>query len=253
MHLGDPAILPLRIVCPRLRHDGRGTAEVLDVLLRGVPLRQWIQVGRIGVVPAQVLLVHRLGVVRRACRSSRARPSRWPGPAARPTPRRSLPACSRGSSAARSGRGCTCRGRADSQARVRPGRGPTSASDAARSGHRCRGRTAPAPRPGTSTTRWSREPRCRGTAAGCAWSWWRSRPGSAPAASAGTGASRPAPRLRASAGTRSARRRSCASRSACVMDMVGASSERPIAPTPSILPRPASTEPRSPRGSEVPN
>ena len=39
----------------------------------------------------------------------------------------------------------------------------------------------------------------------------------------------------------------------CVIDIVGAMTDRPGAPTPSILPNPASTEPRSPRGNDVPN
>ena len=62
-HFGHPAILALRVVRPRLGNDGRCTAEVLDVLLRGRRLGQRIQIRRVGVIPAQVLLIHGLGVV----------------------------------------------------------------------------------------------------------------------------------------------------------------------------------------------
>ena len=47
-----------------LEQQRRDTAEILDLLLRRLSLRQWIQVRRVGVVPPQVLLRHRLGVVR---------------------------------------------------------------------------------------------------------------------------------------------------------------------------------------------
>ena len=80
--------------------------------------RQRIEVGGVGVVPAEIALVDRLDVVAEGAVVA-AHVHRSPGPSAGRAPRRSRPAASPCSSAAASGRAGTCRGRAASSDRAR--------------------------------------------------------------------------------------------------------------------------------------
>ncbi|MNT25304.1 hypothetical protein D3C71_1596120 [compost metagenome] len=57
-----PAILTSLIICAGAGQQGIGTARVIDKLAPVINIAQGIQVGRVGVVPAHVLLINRFGV-----------------------------------------------------------------------------------------------------------------------------------------------------------------------------------------------
>ena len=141
-----PAIFALAEILARPRDSRVCAAHVGNELLGALHRRQRIEVGGIGVVPAEVALVDRLGVVAQRAVVAAHVPLAAPALSAAPAARRSQRPLVRGSSAAASGRAGTCRCRAAWRGSRAAARCPTPASGAARTPRRPCARSCRAPR-----------------------------------------------------------------------------------------------------------